>query len=297
MFTFGELYKELRRERNILQQACCKGIIDKKGLWNFEVGRTTPSFTRVIMLLEKINVSLEEFINYFEKYNPDFVIGEKLKILSRWESFFSMKAKELKEEISIFIEKYMETRELFYQYLSSSLKILYNTLYKEHFVLAEDLSILSDYLFLVENPTKFEYILFINSSAYLSESLISIYDQYIDESIHDSDEKSRLLLVYYIRRIRNLFREPEKNIFKIKVYLSNFEKHIDSKQTQRYFFERLYCNFFRNLLEEWQGNIDTGAAFKDLTIFEYFLKGKNDYELRQLYKDMKMMINDENTNK
>lgn len=30
MLTFGELYKDLRRERNILQQTCCKGIIDKK---------------------------------------------------------------------------------------------------------------------------------------------------------------------------------------------------------------------------------------------------------------------------
>jgi hypothetical protein len=162
------------------------------------------------MLLEKINVSLEEFIDYFEKYNPDFVIGEKLKILNRWESFFSMEAKELKEEIRILTEKYTETQEPFYQYLSSSLKVLYNTLYEEHFLLIEDLTILSDYLFLVENPTKLEYVLFINSCAYLSESLISIYDQYIDDSIHDSDEKSRLLLVYYIRRIRNLFREPKE---------------------------------------------------------------------------------------
>jgi hypothetical protein len=79
--------------------------------------------------------------------------------------------------------------------------------------------------------------------------------------------------------------------------LNSFEKHVDSEQTQRYFFERLYCHFFMNLLKEWQGNVDTGAAFKNLTIFEYFLKGKNDYELQQLYKDMKIMINDKNTNK
>jgi len=287
--TFGELYKKMRTERKILQQKCCEEIIDKKGLWNFESGRTTPSFTRILMLLEKINVPLTEFIYHFESQNDDFIVDKKLKILDNWENFFSMPPDSFRDTISNFFEEYEKTGEQFYLLYSSSLKVLYNNLHGSYYRLSEVISVVSDYLFLIENPTKFEYLLFINTFTDLSGSLISIYDSYIETTFSEYEEEFRFLFMYYIRRIRALMHETGKNELKIESYLDSFGKYTSGNSMFSYFFEKLYYNFLRHLFEEWRGNYGEQSALMDLLLFEYFLKEQDVKELRRLYDDVNVM--------
>lgn len=58
----GATLKKIRKDKNIPIQAICEGIMDSSTYWRLENGKINSSFPTVLQLLERMNVSIEEFV-------------------------------------------------------------------------------------------------------------------------------------------------------------------------------------------------------------------------------------------
>ncbi len=61
----GATLKKIRKDKNIPIQFICEGIIDPATYWRLENGKINSSFPTVLQLLERMNISIEEFIAEF----------------------------------------------------------------------------------------------------------------------------------------------------------------------------------------------------------------------------------------
>lgn len=57
----GSTLKKIRKDKNIPINIICDGIIDSGNYWRLENNKIDSSFTTIIQLLERMNISLEEF--------------------------------------------------------------------------------------------------------------------------------------------------------------------------------------------------------------------------------------------
>ncbi|EGP4803629.1 helix-turn-helix transcriptional regulator, partial [Enterococcus faecium] len=62
-----KLLRKLRVERGLSQKELSKGIITRETFVKYENGKTNIPFFVLIELLEKMNLSLDEFIFYLDK--------------------------------------------------------------------------------------------------------------------------------------------------------------------------------------------------------------------------------------
>lgn len=65
---FGKLFKELRTEKGFSKKTICDGIISVQFLGKFEQGENDISLTNIYLLLERMNVTFDEFFSRNENY-------------------------------------------------------------------------------------------------------------------------------------------------------------------------------------------------------------------------------------
>jgi transcriptional regulator with XRE-family HTH domain len=66
----GASIKKLRKEKGLSQDELAKGICDRANIAKLENGHSkTPSFNLVLLICEKFDISIEEFLNYSLKDN------------------------------------------------------------------------------------------------------------------------------------------------------------------------------------------------------------------------------------
>lgn len=95
----GKTLKKIRKDKNIPIQFICDGIMDPGNYWRLENGQIESSFSTVLKLLERMNLSIEEFAEEFplnsnshKTYETELVTFFKNKDLQ--------KLKALKERIA-----------------------------------------------------------------------------------------------------------------------------------------------------------------------------------------------------
>ncbi len=58
----GSTLKKIRKDKNIPIRLICEGIMDQGNYWRLENGEIDSSFSTVLKLLERMNMSIEEFM-------------------------------------------------------------------------------------------------------------------------------------------------------------------------------------------------------------------------------------------
>lgn len=88
---YGQIYKNLRVKQHILQKDAAKNIVSVSLLSNWENGKTDITFEKFVKLINRINLTPEEFFKLAKIAKPSSVV-EKIEVL-----YMSKKIAELKK--------------------------------------------------------------------------------------------------------------------------------------------------------------------------------------------------------
>lgn len=95
----GKTLKKIRKDKNIPIQFICDGIMDPGNYWRLENGQIESSFSTVLKLLERMNLSIEEFAEEFPLNSNSHKIHET-ELVSFFKNKDLQKLKALKERIA-----------------------------------------------------------------------------------------------------------------------------------------------------------------------------------------------------
>lgn len=167
MVPYGAYIKQLRKSKSMTQKELARGIVSEHFLSEFERGHTKISMDHLMLLLERMNISLEEFAVYLV---PD---------VKTQEEFFDVLLQAVSYEDLYLLEKIRSEQEALYQKS-------YNVRYRHREILVkayinqlahvaqskEELRLIRDYLFNVDDWGYYELELFKQSSPFLSSSVL-----------------------------------------------------------------------------------------------------------------------------
>ncbi|MGX7162979.1 helix-turn-helix domain-containing protein [Enterococcus massiliensis] len=85
MDNLGSFFGELRKSKGITQSKICKNIISRTTLSKFENGKLIPSAETFILLLDRLDISFDEFMYICRGYE----LSNKNKIIKDFFSLFS----------------------------------------------------------------------------------------------------------------------------------------------------------------------------------------------------------------
>lgn len=88
MENFGATYKKIRKSRCITQESVCQNLISRTTLSKFENNKLVPSITVFFKLLDRIDISMDEFIYIGKNYQ----ISKKKELVNNFFSIFTNKS-------------------------------------------------------------------------------------------------------------------------------------------------------------------------------------------------------------
>lgn len=239
----GDTFRKLRVHKNYKLAFTAKDIVSISQLSKFERGESEITISKVFLLLERMNVSFEEFMfihNEFQSPHFESMI-KKLKSFYIQKDFEKLHRLAQDEQL-----KFENTGQLTYKLNSIMIKAVFSDLTNET-VEEEEIKILTDYLWRVEIWGEYELILFGNSMHVLNiDSVITLSSETMKKSMF-----FRKMLAYrkdlyglYFNTIRTCL-----NCGKIKeaesflIYLKNEEIH------ETFIFEKIILRFYEGLMK------------------------------------------------
>ncbi|WP_347099818.1 Rgg/GadR/MutR family transcriptional regulator [Streptococcus salivarius] len=168
MKKYGEVFRLFRESRGLKLKDVAKSGISTSHLSRFENGEAELTFSKLIIALNEINVSIEEFIYVAN----DFCRDELNNLLEQIRQYVSTNdVNGMKNLLISQIEK-KNKRESFYKNNIILVKIRLQDISGESYYNEDDLAYLSDYLFSVEYWGNYELLLFANTLDVLNHKLL-----------------------------------------------------------------------------------------------------------------------------
>lgn len=174
----GEFYKELRLARKLKQSdVACEGLTASQ-LSKFELGQSMLSADKLILAIQGINVTFDEFGHKLNNYqeSPHMRFGRK--VVDRFAHQDIAGLEQLLEEVER--EQMAET----YRRLNAIvIKDAIHSLDKSYPLAEEDSEFLTTYLYAIESWTWFELYIFCNTMPFLSnQDLIFLSTTLLEKS-------------------------------------------------------------------------------------------------------------------
>ncbi|MDH6364159.1 transcriptional regulator with XRE-family HTH domain [Enterococcus sp. PF1-24] len=115
--NYGKTIQKIRKAKGISQSSLAKDIMSRGNLSNFENGHYLPSFDKVVALLERLNISVEEFLFYSQEKKLIKFNHETLVTIENQGSLIELK--QYAQEIDQAYRSTPQLKELYYlsQYL------------------------------------------------------------------------------------------------------------------------------------------------------------------------------------
>ncbi|MBP1048484.1 helix-turn-helix transcriptional regulator [Enterococcus sp. BWM-S5] len=155
MEQLGQVFKELRERKGLKVSETADGVVSPQFLRKFERGDSNISLSNYFLLLNRMNLSVEEFIYEWQGETVDNWLREtehELDTVSH--SGNSLMFKRL---VNSYEEKYEETKEQRFYHMALVSKNIYNRFFS---VSSEvDMAIVADYLREVEDWGQYEFFL------------------------------------------------------------------------------------------------------------------------------------------
>ncbi len=166
---FSKSFKTLRLDRGYSINDLADNILSPSALRKFEEGLVDPSFTKVLMLLDKMHLGADEFIKFsLPNYFPEY----KAFLMEVGESYNDNDVKTMKRIYQRESDLFKENSEFFYLISASTVAALIKNL-EENFVIERSIiDNLSDYLMKVEIWGDFQILIFGNCSMIIPSKTI-----------------------------------------------------------------------------------------------------------------------------
>lgn len=112
----GVTLKKIRKDKNIPIQTICERIMDPATYWRLENGKINSSFPTVLQLLERMNISMEEFMEEFFSSEESLYQSYERELVTYFKNQDVEKLKQLKQKLSNYFEnnKVIKLTHLYY---------------------------------------------------------------------------------------------------------------------------------------------------------------------------------------
>lgn len=257
----GEFIKKIRQEKHLTQKELAEGILSKNFLSKFERGESKITSEIFLNLLERLNVSLDEF--------EQLVISKhsQKEFLQKLETFKSQKDGYLLENLKA------EEKQLFQS--DRNRRHLHNQILVEahlQYLQGKNLDVkqkrvIQSYLFEVEEWGDYEWELFGNIVFCLSTKETHLYLDSIFRKArlgkHDTMHKRmlcRILLNIFLEDIEANSSEANQ----VEVYLTEL------LQDEEFYYEKIRFYYLQGILHIYQGHVEKGKleCMKMIDIFK-----------------------------
>ena len=235
----GEFYKELRLARKLKQSDVACADLTASQLSKFELGQSMLSADKLILAIQGINVTFDEFGHKLNNYQESLHMQIGRKVVDRFAHQDIAGLEQLLEEVEQ--EQMAET----YRRLNAIvIKNALHSLNKNYPLVKEDSEFLTIYLYAIESWTWFELYLFCNTMPFLSnQDLIFLSTALIEKSREFKELVHNRL--YMKSGFLNIISElMERKLFS---YIPIFEAELESMLRPYDVFEKVLWQFLKKM--------------------------------------------------
>lgn len=238
MNSFGQTFRQLRKNRGLTLKDVASDSISYSNLAAFERGEHIISLDTLVLILEKLNITLQEFNTIL-----DLPIPEYQQILTKITTAAAdgNTSQIINEMSKLDITKQATT---YCTYLM--LKAILGRVDNETMLTKDEISFISEYLWNCDILGHYDLSLFGNTLYVLKTETILTFDNEIFDKITKlSDHKQNTR--DYIRTIQNSVIE----LINRQQYEQSLMilRKMDPYLTETYFFERFTSMFYKNIVE------------------------------------------------
>lgn len=157
--VIGKIFKNFREEKGMSVNMTAKGIVTPSYLSKIEHGQNEVTFHKMLLLLNRINVTLHEFMHEYSKFSDNNEIEISHKLQEAHTNKDSSSLLTIKNKLH---EEWVQTQneKIYNQFIVC--KSFLADLNYDTFTL-KDVSYVQNYLFKAEQWTKYEYVFFSNT--------------------------------------------------------------------------------------------------------------------------------------
>ncbi|MDU5578610.1 MAG: helix-turn-helix domain-containing protein, partial [Streptococcus parasanguinis] len=176
----GELYKELRIARGLKQKDVARKGLSIAQLSKFENGQTMLSADKLLIAIESIHMTFEEFGHKLNNYElpKDIILGKKISSL-----FLKQDIKGLESLLTEVLQS--EETDRYQRIQSFIIENAIHSLDQNYEINIEDRKVLVDYLFSIESWTWFELYVFGNTMTLISDEDLLFFGDQLAERTKD----------------------------------------------------------------------------------------------------------------
>ncbi|HEL9644232.1 TPA: Rgg/GadR/MutR family transcriptional regulator [Streptococcus suis] len=258
--SLGEFYRELRNSRLVKQKDVVRGDFTAAQLSRFESGKSMLAADKLILAVEGINMTMEEFTYKYHGYKEAPHI-ELANLIS------DLYYRQDRDGLEVLLESDLlkAEGELYARLNGIVIKVALAALDGRTDFDEEDRKFLSDYLFAIEEWTSFELYLFMNAQMLLNDSLLLDFAYNLckeEKSFNKLRKHQELIKSTLLNTISELF---DRGIYsQVSYYLDKMESMISFKDT----FVKIMARYYRLLLDY----IENGRSDKEKEIIETYIQ-------------------------
>lgn len=281
MNDLGALFRLVRKERGFTLKSLSEGIVSFSYLSKFEKGKTQISMNNLIALLQRMNLTVDEFLYFNQiKMNDYQEFFQKISM-----AHSQLNLENLKEYLILEQKLYQESDIDFHKYNAIMIAAVIKNIDGDFFISKENIQELVDYILACSFWTTYEIALLGNSLSLFSEDLLVILLEEVKKKILDYQvmrknirDLIRLMQNAAILFLRDGKTQPAENI------LEFLRKTIYSD----HYFEKTRQLFIEGLLllqdEEEKGIQMAQEAIQIMEMIDQPLAKNHRLELEKLTK-------------
>lgn len=240
----GLMIKKLRINKKIRSKNFYKGLLTRPAIVKFENGESDTSVERFLKMLQRLNITLEEF--YYLYHEPNNVDDQLLSVAAYKQAFYNMDIAKLQIIAKASKEKYLEIGNEKYLHNKALVNLLMDSIEQKKRY-QDDLDVIRQYLVECDFWGYYELTLFINTLSFYSNEFIDIAYKKTKENLTNyqhliryKNEISILLFNIIEKKIRS------NNIKSAYFYLNELTK-LDNSSIDNMYMKTMY-KYFSGLL-------------------------------------------------
>ncbi|WP_342558128.1 helix-turn-helix domain-containing protein [Metasolibacillus sp. FSL K6-0083] len=255
MENLGFIFRNLRLDRNYSLSEVSEGILSPSFLSKFERGDSDISLSKFYLLLERLNITMDEFLFISNDYRPTQMEVLMRNVRVAYENNNLTLLLKLEQ---VEIEKLKKYNFKSYEYNAIMIRALAHNLDKKVEMKNTDIESLNNYLFSIENWGLYELMLFGNSMSILSiDSIITFSKEILNKTqMYRSIKKNKEHLVRVLLNIIVSCIELNRTT-SISYFITSAEKIIERSDL---YFEKIKLLYLTGIYKIIIGNSPLGVS-------------------------------------
>ncbi|WP_330949642.1 Rgg/GadR/MutR family transcriptional regulator [Virgibacillus sp. MG-45] len=271
MRKYGEVFHELRITRGLSIVELADDMVSKSAISRFERMESDIAFEKFIHILEKLKVSMDEFVYLSSKKQKE---KSSLELLST--SIINNDPDMLRKLIDNEWDSFKVNRDIYSRLIATVLECHYKNMKGEEVQFNSNLQSLTDYFFRCQLWTQFDVVLFSDSMAYLPiDTAIVMSKEIVNKTKEFHNNRQSLETI--INTLENITMVCLENgrIKDAKDFLTIIDQ-LDMDET--FIFERLIFKFIKGLYKIKSGNEIEGKKIAEESLYAMHLAESFNFE-------------------